>query len=198
METEASAMAQPAQVASLIAAAAADLPSGLRKLGSAELRRRGERLVALQARYVRFRACAVAEPAVEARLAEHRLEWTVVTGSELSFALEGAARETRLRIVHDGSTLTDVAGLLGLQIVRRELELGQAPASVSAELLVANEGDLVGPWSEDELWRVMELDGRFEPGRAGGERARARAREELLSELIERYAAGKAALHGAL
>jgi len=131
--------AEPGEADSLVAAALADACSGLPTLGWAELRRRAERLAALKAGYVRFRTAAVAEGAVDARLAEHRLEWTVVTGSELSFELEGAARETRLRVVHDGSTLAQVAGMLGVDPVPRELELGSAPAELAAELLVAHE-----------------------------------------------------------
>lgn len=189
--------ATPTQVAAAVAAALADTASGLPELGPAELRRRAERLVALTAGYERFRDSAVAEDAVDARLAERRLEWTVVTGSELSFALEGAALETRLRVVHDGRTLAQVAESLGLDPVRRELELGTAPAELGAELLVARERDLVGPWSERERWRVLELDGRHEPEPTNA-RIRARAREELVSELVERFSAGKAAILAAL
>ncbi len=190
--------ADPAEIENLVAAALADPTSGLLALGPAELRRRAERLAALKAGYVRFQAAAVAEGAVDGRLAEHRLDWTVVTGSELSFELEGAARETRLRVVYDGGTLAQVAQALGLEPVRRELELGSAPAELGAELLAAREGDLVGPWYERGRWRVFELDGRFEPEQAGDGRIRARAREELLGELVERVSAGKAGILAAL
>ncbi|MHB8691450.1 MAG: hypothetical protein ACYDHH_09415 [Solirubrobacteraceae bacterium] len=184
--------AQSAQVEDLVELALEDSASGLPRLGEDELRRRAARLVALKIGYERFRACAVSEAAVDARLAERRLDWTVVTGNELSFELEGAARETRLHVVHDGRTLAQVAELLGFETKQRELELGSVPAGLSAELLSARVGDLVGPWIEDERWRVLELDARVEPGgRAAGERVRMRAREELLSELVERLSAGK-------
>jgi hypothetical protein len=180
----------PAAVEEVVAAALADATSGLQALGPAELRRRAERLTALNAGYLRFRETAVAESAVDARLAEHRLEWTVVRGSELSFELEGAARETRLRVVHDGGTLAQVARMLGLEAARREVELASAPAELAAGLLAAREGDLVGPWCEGGRWRVLEVGGRFEPERDG--RVRARARAELLGELVERFSAGRA------
>jgi hypothetical protein len=186
--------ADPAEVEGLVAAALANATSGLPALAPAELRRRAERLCALQAGYARFRATAVTESAVDARLAEHRLDWTVVTGSELSFDFEGAARETRLRVVHDGGTLAQVAKMVGLEPVRRELELGSSPAELSAELLAAREGDLVGPWCEGGRWRVFLLDRRFEPEQARDGEFRARAREELLSELVERVSAGKAGI----
>jgi hypothetical protein len=185
--------ADPAEVEGLVAAALADATSGLPALGSAELRRRAERLAGLKAGYLRFRAAAVTEAAVDARLTEHRLEWTVVTGSELSFELEGAARETRLRVVHDKDTLAQVAETLGREPVRRELELGAAPGELSAELLAARAGDLVGPWCEGGRWRVLQLDGRFEPEGTGADGS-ARAREELLAELAERVSAGKAGI----
>jgi hypothetical protein len=182
----------PAAVEEVVAAALADATSGLPALGPAELRRRAKRLAALNAGYLRFRKTAVAESAVDARLAEHRLEWTVVRGSELSFELEGAARETRLRVVHDGGTLAHVGRTLGFEPARREVELGSAPAELATGLLAAREGDLVGPWCEGGRWRVLEVSGRFEPEGDGDGRIRARAREELLGELVERLSAGKA------
>ena len=187
-------VADPAEVGHLVAAALADAPSGLPALGPAELRRRAEPLVALKAGYARFRAAAVTVAVVDARLAEHRLDWTVVTGRELSFEREGAARETRLRVVYDGGTLAQVATMAGLEPVRRELELGSAPAEIGAELLAAREGDLVGPWCEEGRWRVFQLDRRSEPGQARDGQIRARAREELLGELVERVSAGKAGI----
>jgi hypothetical protein len=182
----------PAAVEEVVVAALADATSGLPALGPAELRRRAVRLAALNASYLRFRQAAVTDSAVDARLAEHRLEWTVVRGSELSFELEGAARETRLRVVHDGGTLARVARTLDVEPARREVELGSAPAELAADLLAAREGDLVGPWCEGGRWRVLQVDGRFEPERDGDGRVRARAREELLGELVERFSAGKA------
>jgi hypothetical protein len=190
--------ADPAAVEEVVAAALADATSGLPVLGPGELRRRAERLAALNAGYLRFREAAVAESAVDARLAEHRLEWTVVRGSELSFELEGAARETRLLVVHDGGTLAQVARTLGVEPARREVELGSAPAELAPELLAAREGDLVGPWCEGGRWRVLEVGARFEPEQDGGGRVRARAREELLGELVERLSAGKADILAAL
>ncbi len=187
-----------AAVEDLVAAALAGITSGLPAVGCAALRRRAERLAALKAGYVRFQAVAVTEGAVDARLAEHRLDWRVVTGNELSFELEGAARETRLRVVHDGGTLGQVAEMVGLDPVRRELELGSAPAELGTELLVARDGDLVGPWCEGGRWRVLEVDGRLEPEQAGDGPIRERAREELLGELVERVSAGKAGILAAL
>ena len=186
--------ADPAEVQDLVAAALADVASGLSVLGSAKLWPRAERLAALKACYAHFRAAAVTDGAVDARLAEHRLEWTVVTGSELSFEFEGAARETRLRVVHDGDTLAQVAEMVGIEPVRRELELGSAPAEIGPELLAARDGDLVGPWCEGGRWRVLQLAGRFEPEQARDGGFRARAREELLGELVERVSAGKAGI----
>jgi hypothetical protein len=190
--TRAAADAQ--RVDATVTAALADAASGLPALGSDELGRRVARLAALAATYERVRDEGVSEAAIDARVAAHRLDWTLVTGRELSFALEGAARETRLRVEHDGETLQQVAGVLGVEPVRRELELGSAPKQLGSELLAAREGSLVGPWHEDGRWRVLELDGRFEPDGHG----RARARDELLGELVERYAAGKAGRLAAL
>lgn len=172
------------------AAALADAPSGLRVLGRAQLRSRVARLCALQSAYGDFCATAVSEEEVDARLGARRVDWTIVTGNELSFELEGAARETRLRVAHDGGTLAEVAAMLARTPAPRTVELGSAPAELSSELLRAGAGDLVGPWNEHERWRVFEIDGRVEPD--SSTTAQARARDELLSELLERLTAGKA------
>lgn len=170
--------------------------SGLRELGRAELQRRVARLAALRAGYERFREVAISDAAVTARLAERRVDWTVVSGSELAFAREGAARETRLRVVHDGTPFAQVAADLAEEPAARAIELGRAPDGVGADLLAAAPGDLVGPWHEGERWRVLSVDRRDDP--MGSPGARDRAREEVLEELIERFSAGKGGLVVAL
>jgi hypothetical protein len=183
--------------AALVAAAQADLPSGLPTLGDDELRRRAELLVTLKAASDRFMATGYLDAAVQERALEHRLDWTTVSGIELGFELEGAAREARLHVVHDGSDLAEVARMLSMQPDSRSLELGSAPEAIAPELTIARPGDLVGPWSEDERWRVLQLTERREP-EAADEVVRSRARAEVLSELLERLAAGKVVRHAAL
>ena len=176
----------------IVAAALFDPLPGMSELGAGELRRRADRLGAMWKGYERFSVSAIAERAVEARLAEHRVDWTVLTGTELSFEREGAARETRQCVVYDGVPLRSLADELGLPAVRRELEMGQAPRELAGQLLAARAGDLVGPWREGDLWRVFQLDGRVEPDSPAHHGLRERARDELVDELVERYAAGKA------
>ncbi len=180
----------------MVSEALADVPSALAKLPRAELTRRATRVAQLKRGYERFWATAVTEAEVSTRLAERRLEWTSVAGSRLSFELEGAARETRLRVVHDGATLAQVAGTLGRKPLHRELELGTAPSEFSSDLLAARMGDLIGPWYEDNRWRVFEIADRVEP--EGSSDGHVRARDELVSELLERLAVGKVGLLAAL
>jgi hypothetical protein len=182
--------------AQLVSAALAATAAGLGSLDAADLRRRADRLIELRSAFERFRELAVSEHAVDERLAERRVDWTVVTGSEMCFAREGAARETRLAVVHDGHALATLADRLGVSSSWRELEVGRAAGGIQADLLAAREGDLVGPWCEDEQWRVFEVAGRFEPDRLAANRAR--ARDELLSELVERSAAGRASVVAAI
>lgn len=188
----------PGRVEEVVAAALASVPSQLAGLGRRELQRRTARLVALEGSHARFRKVAISSEAIDARVAERRLEWTVVTGIELSFEREGAALETRLRVLHDSEALAHVAGTLGMAPVRRAVELGDAPPGLGAALLAAREGDLVGPWSEQQRWRVLEIDGHFRAEEAPDDTLRERARNELLSELVERLAAGKGEILAAL
>ena len=176
----------------IVAAALRDPLPGMSQLGAPDLLRRAEALSAMWKAYERFSTTAIAERAVDARLAEHRVDWTVLMGTEMSFEREGTARETRQCVVHDGVPLRRVARELGLQATRSELEIGQAPTQLASQLLAARAGDLVGPWQEGDVWRVFELDGRVEADSPGGRGLRERARNELVDELVERYAAGKA------
>ena len=173
-----------------------DAASGLGSLGVADISQRVRRLMLLQAGYHRFSSHAIAANAVDTRLAQHRLDWTVVEGIELSFMLEGAARETRMHVCFDGRTLSEVAEMLGTQTVERRLEIGAAPADISAALLAARQGDLLGPWLDDGCWRVLQLLDKSEPGSAADETLRSRARQELLREMVERLAAGKVVRRG--
>ena len=187
-----------AEVEVVVTEALADMASGLPTLAGEVLRRRARRLVSLKDGYTWLRLNGVAEVEVDARVAEHRLDWTVVHGNELSFDRQGAALETRLRVRYDGDTLGVVAKAIGRTTLPCQLELGAMPASVAAELLAAYPGELIGPWRHGDCWRVLELGRRVEPGSAVDGHLRSRGRDELLDELVGRFAAGKAAIVAAL
>ena len=185
-------------VGDVIAVALADPVAGMSSMGVTELWRRIVRLRNLRDEHQRFATIAVGVHAIEARLFERRLDWTLVIGNELGFEREGAARETRLNVVHDGVGLRQVAEMLGLKTTHRELEIGRAPAELASQLLPARPGDLVGPWSENDQWRVLEVVKRLEPESNERDQLRQRARDELLNELLERYAAGRAEVSSGL
>ncbi len=183
--------------------AANDVPDcdavvALAPLSTAEVRGRTSALASMRAAYARFRATAVTEREIEARLAAHRLDWTVVSGVAVTLPTEGAARELRLRVTHDRDPLGRVVDELGIAPTPREVELADARSDLRADLLAAAPGDVVGPWSDDDGWHVLEVAGRRETDGASDETMRQRARDELVKEHLERLGAGKGAVLAAL
>lgn len=182
---------------------AADVPdcgavAALSPLSTGEVRRRASTLASMWAAYARFRATAITEHDVEARLAAHRLDWKVVTGAAVTLGTEGAARELRLRVTHDREPLGGVVGELGIAPTTQELELADARSDLRADLLAAAPGDLVGPWSDDDGWHLLVVAGHRESDGASDDVMRQRARDELVREHLERLGAGKGAVLAAL
>jgi len=182
----------PGRAAEATKLALMDHAGGLRSLGRSGVFSRIMRLLSMEAGYRRFRSTAVTDRAVDARIAQHRFDWTTVEGGELSFDLEGAARETRMQVVGDGKSLAGVGAMLGIEPVLRRLEIRDAPGGIGPSLLAARDGDLVGPWREGERWRVLQVTARRDPESAADDSLRSRARDELLVEMVERLGAGKA------
>lgn len=183
-------VSDPDRVAEIVAAAMADSPSSLELFGADDIRRRTIVLNVLQNDYELIRRTAVGDDEIASRLAAHRLDWTIVSGLQLSFANEGAARETRLHVLVDGCSMTDVGKMLDRQPAHCELAIDHAPAQIRTALRGAAPGDLVGPWREGNRWSVLHLERRIEPD-PDDRRLLFRARDELVDELLEGYSAGE-------
>ncbi|HUG86926.1 MAG TPA: hypothetical protein VMM13_20315 [Euzebya sp.] len=187
----------PRAVERLLWDAVAETLSGVPALGSVELHRRARRVVGLHVGYQRVRDTAVSSSAIVQRLADRRVDWTVVIGAEVTFASESAAREAMLHLRDDQAPLHQLTHMLHIQAMRRVMELATAPAAVVGPLLSALPGEPVGPWEEDGRWHVLVVDRRVEPD-ISSTVVRDRAHEELLSEMVERAAAGRVVQHAAL
>ena len=159
----------------------ATTPSGLPTLGADELRRRLQRLAALDDALWQLRGEIASPEAIDHCLAGHRLDWLRLRGEELALAELGAAREARLLVREDGLSLGEVAERAGTVPRERSVYLEDVPEDATAAFAAAAPGEVVGPWLQDARWRVLVLREKVAPSagdtraqRAGHRRAAAR------------------------
>lgn len=181
----------------LVAQAQAPGPAGLASLGRAELERRAGRLLLLEAAAASFVRQVCTSTALERRLAAHGLDWLRIDASELTFTREGAAREARLLMAHDGLSIDDVAAMLGLEIVERSLLLADVGSSVATMLATAQVGETVGPSQHHGAWRLLVLRAKRPPS-LGDAELRERARREVVETSLGRLGAGHVTRDGHL
>lgn len=185
--------ADPARLEQLLDQARGDTASGLAALDPADLERRAARLVALEAALDALAERVLRAEAVQRCLTAHRLDWLRIGGRQARFPREGAAREARL-LVGEGAELDGVAALAGQPVTERSLYVEQAPQELAGALASAAAGELVGPWPEEGGWSVIVVDAKTAPA-ADDPEVLARVRGELLSETLDRLAAGRVRRH---
>ncbi len=157
------------------------------------LQHKGPDPLNLLAAFEEFAAGVADADEVERRLAQHRLDWLRVTGEEVAFTHEGAAREARL-LVREGEPLADVARLAGVNATTRERLVESAPPVVAGALASSIPGELVGPWEQDGEWRLVVVAGKTPPQFDDAE-LRERATRELVVEALARHSAGQVRRH---
>jgi hypothetical protein len=148
------------------------------------------RLVALDDALARLRTDVSSLSEIRRCLSGHRLDWMRLDGAELTLSDMGAAREARLLVQEDGLTLQEVAGRAGAVLHQRAVYLQDLPQEAATVFAAAAPGEVVGPWQEDEQWRVLVLDDKTPPSPDDGELSR-RAADELLQDVLDRHQAGR-------
>ncbi len=178
------------RVETALDAALSDTAAGLPMLGEAELRRRLQRLVALDEALEQLRREVATADAVRQCLATHRLDWLCLSGDELAVAELGAAREARMLVREDGLSLEAVAERAGATVCPRSVYLEDVPAAATTAFAAAAPGEVVGPWEQDGAWRVLVLTDKAPPTPTD-ENLVQRATDELLAAIVERHRAGR-------
>ncbi len=178
------------RVEAALEAALRENAAGLPTLGADELRRRLQRLVALDAALDQLRRTVATPEAIRQCMVAHRLDWLRLSGGELGLAELGAAREARMLVREDGLSLAEVAERAGAAVCTRAVYLEDVPADATAAFAAAAPGEVVGPWEEDGGWRVLVLAEKTPPAPAD-ENLVQRATEELLAGILERHRAGR-------
>jgi hypothetical protein len=181
--------------ASLSVTALADEKLGLDLIPPPAVEERLAHLIALAGAATAL-AEAVDDPvALEALVADNRLEWARVAWAELRFASEGAAKEGALLIREDGLSPAGVAQALGLPLAEQDAALAEVEPGLAPLLVGSAAGDLVGPLADGDDWRLLAVTGRAAPTLDDLE-TRRRAHELVYATALERNLTGRVRWHG--
>jgi hypothetical protein len=150
-------------------------------------------IAALDEAHREWETGAVGTSEVTRRLREKELEWCRYELDELALGSPGAAAEAA-RQLFDGADPAQVAEIAGVPLATRSAVLADAPPELARVLTGAAAGDVIGPWSDDAAQVVARVRARRPPDVAD-ESSYARARDELLTDLVTRLRAGRMRWH---
>lgn len=135
--------------------------------------------------------------AIARRVEEHAVDWVEFVYDDLRLPNRSAANEAAMCGRDDGMSPEEVAARSGRELEHCMLRRDQIPTGIAAMLTGAVPGDVLGPFDEDDGVHVVWLHERRAPS-ADDPRTREVAIEEMLSERLDRAAAGKALVVGPL
>jgi hypothetical protein len=153
----------------------------------------GERepaLARIQRAAERARAYAATEEAIQHEVALHRLEWIRIESTVLAVPELDTAREAALSIRDDGRSLADVAADCGTEPAPLRAYAADLDAELSAALLGAREGDLVGPVPRDGGFALLLVEAKAPPDAADPEvrrRAELRIAERAVGRALREH-----------
>jgi hypothetical protein len=135
---------------------------------------------------------AVSDEAVAREVAQHRLEWLRIDGELLELPAEDVAREAALCVREDGRPLAEVATDAGTTTAALRAYVEEIDPALSAALVGAREGELVGPIAHEDGFALVRVDGKTLPEpadrdvrRRAEERIAARAAQRAILEHVE-------------
>ncbi len=183
-------------VEALLSEARADAWSGLGEMPAARLAAWAADRVALECAWARLAREVADERLIERCVRSHHLDWQWLAWDEATFAREDVALEAAMWVRDEGVALNAIA-----ERAAAPANAGEAygwDVGVPMALLVGTRpGELVGPVSTDQGWRLLHLRERVLPS-ATDPQVRARAIEELLEDALAPHLAGRVEWHAAL
>jgi hypothetical protein len=183
-------------VEALLSKARADPRSGLDEIPAERLAAWAADELALQRAWERLTREVADEKLIERCVRSHHLDWQRLAWDEATFAREDVALEAALWVREEGVALNAIA-----ERGRTAASAGEAYGADAGELMAllvgARPGELVGPVSTDQGWRLLHLRERVSPTSTDPQ-IRARAIEELLEDALAPHLAGRVEWHAAL
>jgi hypothetical protein len=145
----------------------------------------------------RARLQAASEEAIEREIEANRLEWLRMEGELVLLPTESMAREVVCCVRDDGRPLAELAAECDVEPRPLTLYMGEAPAELSASLLRAVAGDLVGPLAWDGCFALLRVDAVVRPSSSDPE-VRRKAEKHLEAQATERAISANVTWHDQL
>lgn len=183
---------QVRQLEAAVAVAATLGATGVATLAREDLGGRLRLLLQLDTAWHELRVGVSEGDAPRRALGEHALDWVCVSGVQLTFASEGAAREARMLLAEGTLSAGEVASRAGVAAERRRLYLDTAAPEIAGRLVATAAGEPADPWVEDGSWQVLLVEAKIPPS-LDDPRLRDLAVEEVMNDVLRRHAAGRAA-----
>jgi hypothetical protein len=150
--------------------------------GGAGLRARGLADVLTAAQ--EYRALITTDEAVAREVSAAHMDWIRLDCQALSFASEDAAREAALCLREDGIDLEELARDAHVEADELAFYLSDLDPDRRALFLSARVGEVVGPFTEDDLHTLYQVTAKVLPAPEDPDVAE-RAREAILARSLE-------------
>jgi hypothetical protein len=139
----------------------------------------------VEAGFDAWRRLVVTANLIEARIADHWLDWIRFDCRYIWFPEERIAREAALCVVEDGLALDEVAHNAHCIVQRWNFYLDEIEANARPYFLAARAGDLLGPVKIMEGFPLFSVVNKQTPADSDPQ-IRLRAEESIISGLIEK------------
>jgi hypothetical protein len=188
--------ARPQAVEALLSRARSEPRTGLADVPAERLALWAADEIALECAWDRLAGEVTDEGLIERCVRSHHLDWQRLTWHEATFAREDVALEAAMWVRDESVALDAIAERAGTSAIAGEA-YGFDAGDLMALLVGARPGELVGPLSTAQGWRLLHLRERVAPT-ATDPQLRARAIEELLEDALAPHLAGRVEWHAAL
>lgn len=160
--------------------------SGLFDAGADSERMAPRNLIArIEAEFQQARQQAVTQENVQARIADHRLDWVRFDCRYLWFAEERVAQEAVWCVTEDGLSLDEVARESGSEARQWSFYLDEIDANVRPYFLAARQGDWLGPLKYREGFPVFSILEKTMPSNADP-KIQQRAERAIIANLMQK------------
>jgi len=188
--------ATPQAVEALLRKARADPRTGLAEVRAERLAVWAADELALECAWDRLAREVADEGLIERCVRSHHLDWQRLAWDEATFPREDVALEAAMWVRDESVALDAIAERAGALASAGEA-YGFDAGELMQLLVGKRPGELVGPLSTAQGWRLLHLRERVPPTPADPQ-LRARAIEELLEDALVPHLAGRVEWHAAL
>jgi hypothetical protein len=187
---------RPQAAEALVSKARDDPRTGLAEMPEERLAVWAAEELALEGAWERLACEVVDEGLIERCVRSHHLDWQRLVWDEVTFTREDVALEAAMWVRDESVALRAIAQRAGTPAMAGEA-YGFDEGELMALLVGTRPGELIGPLSSAQGWRLLHLRERVPPNPADPQ-LRGRAIEELLEDALAPHLAGRLEWNAAL